>query len=204
MRQTLRLGKYPRHRRRYRSTGVLLHSLSGRGVARAGVRMLVLWRPSRRFAMRNSRIDAIDPRCFRSYPRRGRGVPHVDRPQAGQGRAHAGRVVSLGGGVMREILKLVPNVPVEIALQFATGKIVTGTYGDQVMYSLAGNKILYLDLAPAEKLNQLWVKPGETFLIVKRWTGKKTDRQEFDCWLSPTTEKARAEQERAALDEMAT
>ena len=105
---------------------------------------------------------------------------------------------------MREILKLVPNVPVEIALQFPTGKIVTGTYGDQVMYSLAGNKILCLDLGPAEKVNQLWVKPGETFLIVKRWTGKKTDRQEFDCWLSPTTEKARAEQERAALDEMAT
>lgn len=104
----------------------------------------------------------------------------------------------------REIVKLVVNVPLEIALKFPAGKIVDGQFGQQVMYSLVGEKIIYLDLGPAEKVNQLWVKPGETFLVIKRWTGRKGDHAEFDCWLSPATEKARAEKEMAAIDQKAT
>jgi hypothetical protein len=95
----------------------------------------------------------------------------------------------------REIVKLVPNVPIEIALAFPAGKIVNGTYGDQVMFGLDGNRVIYLDLGPAQQINDLHVTPGETFSVVKRWTGKKTDKSEFDCWLSTATEKARAARE---------
>jgi hypothetical protein len=98
---------------------------------------------------------------------------------------------------MGEVIKLQPNVPVEIALRFPTGKMVTSqmTGNQQVMFSLAGDKVIYLDLGPAQQINDLGVKPGETFHLVKRWTGKKTDRPEFDCWLSIATEKARAVRE---------
>jgi len=87
---------------------------------------------------------------------------------------------------MREIVKLEVNKPVELALQFATGKIVDGRFGSQTMYSLAGNRIMYLDLGPAQQVNALALQPGETFFVCKRAP------REYDCWLSPATEKRRA------------
>jgi hypothetical protein len=100
----------------------------------------------------------------------------------------------------REIIKLVPNVPVEVALQYPTGKLVNGQYGDQVMFSLSENRVIYLDLGPAQMVGELGVSPGETFMVISRWTGKKDDRRTFDCWLSPATEKARAARELAAAN----
>jgi len=95
----------------------------------------------------------------------------------------------------REIVKLIPNVPHEIALKYPQGKLVSGTYGEQMMFSLEDEKIVYLDLEHAQRVAELGVAPGETFLVVKRWTGKKGDKSEFDCWLSPSTENVRAQRE---------
>ena len=45
---------------------------------------------------------------------------------------------------MAEILRFDTNVPVEVALRFSDGKHVEGRYGDQVMYSLEDDRIMYV------------------------------------------------------------
>ena len=82
------------------------------------------------------------------------------------------------------ILSLPPNTPTEIALRFPDGKQVEGRFGDQVMYSLATppDHVMYLDLEPAAKLNILEPRPKEIILACKRWTGKKTDKPQWDFW----------------------
>jgi len=42
------------------------------------------------------------------------------------------------------ILKLEPNVPTELALQFPTGLNVTGKFGPQVLFTLTNNRRLYV------------------------------------------------------------
>lgn len=79
-------------------------------------------------------------------------------------------------------LVLVPNVPVQIALKFADGKLSEGRFGDQMMYSLTNGQVLYLDLDVAAKINQLEIRAREPFGLCKRWTGKKGDPIQWDVW----------------------
>src|SRR5581483_9548425 len=85
------------------------------------------------------------------------------------------------------------NVPVELAVAFPVGKIVTGTYGDQVMWGLdfPENSVMYLDLAVAKKITDNDVQPGERFFLCKRQQ-QGTRKILWDFWLSPATEQARA------------
>ncbi|MEI9971058.1 MAG: hypothetical protein WDO73_02840 [Ignavibacteriota bacterium] len=86
--------------------------------------------------------------------------------------------------MQREIVKLEVNRPVEVALQYSTGKFVRD--GQRVMFSLVGGKqVMYLDLGPAQQINELGLKAGESFYVCKR------SARDFDCWLSPATERAR-------------
>jgi len=55
-------------------------------------------------------------------------------------------------------LKLTANVPVEVALEYATGKLVEGNYGPQMMYSLVGGEKMYLPLSVVELIDGLGVK----------------------------------------------
>jgi hypothetical protein len=75
-----------------------------------------------------------------------------------------------------EKLTLTPNVPQQIALKFPDGKLVEGRFGDQMMYSLANNQVMYLDTDVAAKINALELRKNEPFWICKRWTGKKGDQ----------------------------
>jgi hypothetical protein len=102
---------------------------------------------------------------------------------------------------LREPLEFTPNVPVEIALAYQTGKIVKGINADRVMFSLVGGGVMFLDLGPAEKINALGVKAREPFFICKHWSGKKGEPPEFNAWLAPEAEKRRAQADaRAAGD----
>jgi hypothetical protein len=82
----------------------------------------------------------------------------------------------------REVVELQPNVPAEIALAYATGKICEGRFGDRVMYSLVGDRVLFVDLAVGQKINELGVKPRQPFCICKTHSGKKGDSPQWRVW----------------------
>jgi hypothetical protein len=96
---------------------------------------------------------------------------------------------------MRDKLTFDPNVPQTVTLQYQEGKLVDGRFGQQVMFSLEGNQVMYLDLGVAQKINMLEPAVGESFVICKRWNGQKGQPIRWDVWLSPETEKLRAVKE---------
>lgn len=73
---------------------------------------------------------------------------------------------------MAEILRFETNVPVEVALRFSDGKHVEGRYGDQVMYSLADERIIYVPPIVERKIQELqierWRSAGQRALAI--WT----------------------------------
>jgi hypothetical protein len=80
----------------------------------------------------------------------------------------------------RDIVRFVVNMPVIVVLQFQAGKPVEGQYGPQVMFSLADNKVMYLDPLPAKMLEVLQPMVGEEFVITQKWTGRRGDQREWD------------------------
>jgi hypothetical protein len=65
------------------------------------------------------------------------------------------------------ILKLEPNVPTELALQFANGMDVSGNYGPQVLFTLTNNRRLYVDLDVAKEIRSLSLAPHQPFIITR-------------------------------------
>jgi hypothetical protein len=69
---------------------------------------------------------------------------------------------------MRETLRFQPNVPEVVALAFAEGREVEGRFGNQVMFTLEDDRVMYLDPPVAEKLKELGIRKGQEFQVVKR------------------------------------
>ena len=91
----------------------------------------------------------------------------------------------------RDIVKFAPNVPVEVALKFALpGRIISTQNGERMMYTLADDRVMFLDLGVAKKVNDLGVNLREKFFVCRPPNGKAD--AEWSVWLSPETEKARA------------
>ena len=65
------------------------------------------------------------------------------------------------------ILKLEPNVPTELALQFSTGLNVNGQFGPQVLFTLTTNRRLYVPEAVGREIAALTLAPGQPFIITK-------------------------------------
>jgi hypothetical protein len=95
----------------------------------------------------------------------------------------------------REKVTFPPNEPVTVTLQYPAGKIISGNFGEQVMWGLADGRVMFLDLAVAQKINHLDPQQGESFVIARRWNGQKGSKVVWDVWLSPETEKTRAARE---------
>lgn len=67
------------------------------------------------------------------------------------------------------VLRPETNIPVTIALKYATGKPVTGPSGNQsMMYSLSDGQVIFLPLDVADQIDQLRLQPNEPFTVVKR------------------------------------
>lgn len=98
----------------------------------------------------------------------------------------------------RNVVEFTANCPVELALKYHAGKIMETRFGKRVMYSLFDGRVMFHDLTFAERINNLALEPGETFFVCCKWTG---DQREWDCWLSPATEKARARAEMDSAEE---
>lgn len=90
----------------------------------------------------------------------------------------------------RPVVEFDVNVPVEVALKFNTGKIISTRTGERVMFTTTKDEVFFMDLGPAQKINDLGVNVGESFSVCRRKKGSAP--VEWDVWLSPETEKQRA------------
>jgi hypothetical protein len=68
---------------------------------------------------------------------------------------------------MSEILRFNVGVPVEVALVREDGVHVNGRYGEQVMYSLADNWVMYVPPFVERRIQELAIGPGEPIEICK-------------------------------------
>src|ERR1022692_1689823 len=65
------------------------------------------------------------------------------------------------------ILRFNTNSPVEVALRWDDGKRVEGRYGEQVMYSLEGDRVMYVPPVVAKQIHELGIRAREIFEICK-------------------------------------
>jgi hypothetical protein len=65
------------------------------------------------------------------------------------------------------ILRFNTNSPVEIALRYDDGKRVEGRYGEQVMYALEGDRVMYVPPVVANQIRELGIRAREVFEICK-------------------------------------
>jgi len=67
----------------------------------------------------------------------------------------------------KSILRFNVNAPVEIALHWDDGKRVEGRYGEQIMYTLEGDRVMYVPPIVAKQIHELGIRARETFEICK-------------------------------------
>src|SRR4029453_16685979 len=87
---------------------------------------------------------------------------------------------------MNEVVKVLINTPVEVTLQDETGKRVEGRYGEQVMYSLLNNRVMYVPPYVEQRFRELAIGAGEPLLLCKvrdsnrnrtEWSVKRAPQQ---------------------------
>lgn len=91
-----------------------------------------------------------------------------------------------------------PNVPQQIALKYPQARLISGRWGEQMLYTLTDDRQMYVPTDVAAKINTLGVNVNEPFCICKRWNGERGQPVRWDVWLTPQAEQARAVQETEA------
>ena len=69
---------------------------------------------------------------------------------------------------MKEVVKFQINTPVEVALQVEAGERALGRYGEQVMYSLVDNRVMYVPPYVEQRFQELAIGAGEPLLLCKQ------------------------------------
>lgn len=69
---------------------------------------------------------------------------------------------------MKQTLRFETNVPQPVALAFDDGIPVEGRYGDQVMYTLEDERVMYVPPIVQEQIRRLRIQRGDPFQVVKR------------------------------------
>ena len=87
------------------------------------------------------------------------------------------------------------NVPMQLALKDPAGDY--HPEAEEVIYLTTDGRELVLETRTAERLNALFLRPGEAFHLCRRWDNQRGTLPRFDFWLSPASEKARAAEESA-------
>jgi hypothetical protein len=67
----------------------------------------------------------------------------------------------------REIVDFPPNVPVTLALKYPQGKTISNQYGDRIMYTLADDRVMFLDLDVASQIEAMGINVRESFTITR-------------------------------------
>ena len=81
---------------------------------------------------------------------------------------------------MREKIAFQTNVPVTVALAYADGLQVEGRFGDQILYTLADERVMYVPPLVRSKLVELGIQPRESFTICK--AERKEGNRRFIEW----------------------
>jgi hypothetical protein len=68
---------------------------------------------------------------------------------------------------MKQIVRFPINTPTQVALETEAGKYVEGRYGEQVLYSLVGDRVMYVRPIVDQRIRELAIAAGERFEIVK-------------------------------------
>jgi hypothetical protein len=92
---------------------------------------------------------------------------------------------------MQEVVKFEINTPVEVTLRDDQGKRVEGRYGDQVMYSLLDNRVMYVPPYVEQRLQELGIGAGEPFLLCKERV-KNGDRYQTEWSVRRAPQQAQA------------
>ena len=85
---------------------------------------------------------------------------------------------------MREVVKFPINTPVEVTLQDEAGQPVEGRYGYQVMYSLLGNRVMYVPPYVEQRFQELAIGVGESLVLCKQ-QAKDSKRTEWSVKRGP-------------------
>ncbi|MFN0167208.1 MAG: hypothetical protein ACKV22_12335 [Bryobacteraceae bacterium] len=80
----------------------------------------------------------------------------------------------------REKVEFPPNVPVEVALAYPTGKLISGKFGDSVMFSLADGRVMFLDPPLAERIATAGIQAHQPFTITR--TERKAGNRRLIAW----------------------
>ncbi len=72
----------------------------------------------------------------------------------------------------RDVVDFAPNTPQTVALKFPQGKIVSGQFGERVMFSLTDGRVMFLSPEVAGKIEQLAINVRENFTVTKRVDSK--------------------------------
>jgi len=67
----------------------------------------------------------------------------------------------------REKVTFQTNVPVEVVLSYAAGKVMTGQYGDSLMYSLENDRVMFVSPVVGDRIGALGVNAGDALIITK-------------------------------------
>ena len=81
---------------------------------------------------------------------------------------------------MRERIAFQTNVPMTVALAYPDGLQVEGRFGDQIMYTLTDERVMYVPPVVRNKLVDLAIQPGELFTICK--AERKEGNRRFIEW----------------------
>jgi hypothetical protein len=79
---------------------------------------------------------------------------------------------------IRERIAFQTNVPVTVALAYADGLQVEGWFGDQIMYTLADERVMYVP--PVVRTKLVGIQPREPFIICK--AERKEGNRRFIEW----------------------
>jgi len=74
---------------------------------------------------------------------------------------------------LRETVDFPLDVPVTVSLRYSEGKVVSGAYGERVMYSLADNRVMFVDQSVAQQISGLGINVRESFTITRKGSGQK-------------------------------
>ena len=82
---------------------------------------------------------------------------------------------------MKERVMFQTNVPVTVALAYPDGVEVEGRYGDQVMYTLADERVMYVPPIVRDKIRDLGIRQGQTITICR--AERRDGNRRFLEWL---------------------